>query len=383
MPSSHPLPKNLDRLKALIGTPSVSSIDPDYDMGNLPVIELLANWLDQLGFKTTIQPISKGKANLIARIGEGQGGLVLSGHTDTVPYNADRWQSDPFSLTERENKFFGLGACDMKGFFSLAIEAYLRFQSQKLNKPLTIVATCDEESTMQGAKALTFDQLSCPDACIIGEPTELTPIRMHKSIMMNRLLITGKSGHSSNPDLGINAIDVMTEAMLALNQLKSDYQKSYKKADFAVQSPTMNYGCIHGGDNPNRICHQCALDFDFRGLPGMSNKDVLAEIKERIQPIADEHQAEFAIESLFTGVEPFEQAQDSELVNLTQSLSQKNAEAVAFATEAPFYKHLGIDTIVLGPGSIDQAHQPDEFLAFDQIDPCVTILEGLIGHYCL
>ena len=199
---------------------------------------------------------------------------------------------------------------------------------------------------MQGAHALTLDQLNHPDACVIGEPTELTPIRMHKSIMMNRLLITGKSGHSSNPDLGINAIDVMTEAMLALNQLKSDYQKTYKKADFAVQSPTMNYGCIHGGDNPNRICHQCALDFDFRGLPGMSNKD-------------------------------------SELVNLTQSLSQKTAEAVAFATEAPFYKHLGIDTIVLGPGSIDQAHQPDEFLAFDQIDPCVTILEKLIGHYCL
>jgi acetylornithine deacetylase len=132
MPSSHPLPKNLDRLKALIGTPSVSSIDSDYDMGNLPVIELLANWLDPLGFKTTIQPVSKGKANLIARIGEGQGGLVLSGHTDTVPYNADRWQSDPFSLTERENKFFGLGACDMKGFFSLAIEASLRFSGPKI-----------------------------------------------------------------------------------------------------------------------------------------------------------------------------------------------------------------------------------------------------------
>lgn len=352
-------------------------------MGNLPVIELLANWLDDVGFSTHIQPVGKNKANLIARIGEGKGGLILSGHTDTVPYNADRWQSDPFNLTERDNKLFGLGSCDMKGFFSLAIEAYLRLQDQPFKKPLTLVATCDEESTMSGAHALTLEQLGFPDACIIGEPTELTPIRMHKSIMMNRLTITGRSGHSSNPDLGINAIDAMTDAMMALNSLKADYQKTYQEAAFAVQSPTMNFGCIHGGDNPNRICHQCALDFDFRGLPGMSNQDVLAEIRKQIQPIAEKHQAEFAIESLFGGVEPFEQHAESGLVLLAEDLTHKTAEAVAFATEAPFYKQMGIDTLVMGPGSIDQAHQPDEFLAFDQIEPCVTMLEKLIGHYCL
>lgn len=377
------IPQLHERLIHLIGTPSVSSVDPSFDMGNQPVIDMLANWLNDLGFQVNVYPIARGKANLVAHYGEGTGGLVFSGHTDTVPCNPEKWQSDPFVLKERNNRFYGLGSCDMKGFFSLAIEAFLAVNDQPFKHPFTIVATCDEECTMQGAKALTLEHVNHPKAVIIGEPTNLSPIRMHKGIMMNRLSIMGKSGHSSDPSLGVNALDIMSDVLASLKAYRQELAESYEHTAFAVTKPTLNLGCIHGGDNPNRICHQCALDFDFRALPGMSNDAIRSDIETRINPIIEQAGATLSWTQLFDGVEPFEQAADSTLVALAESASGADAQAVAFGTEAPFYKALGIDTIVLGPGSIDQAHQPDEFLAFDQINKGVTLLRQFIQHYCL
>ena len=379
------LPKLKQRLQQLLSSASVSSVSPEWDMGNLTVIQLLASWFESLGFTIEIQALAEGKANLIATLGSGEGGLVLSGHSDTVPFNESLWQYNPLNATEADNRFYGLGSCDMKGFFALIIEAVLPLieSGVELKQPLIILATADEESSMSGAKALSLASLKKPRAAIIGEPTSLKPIHSHKSIMMHALEIQGQSGHSSNPALGHSALDAMSDVLNELRNFRQELAANFQNPHFEVQNPTLNLGCIHGGDNPNRICNHCALHFDFRGLPGMNNREVLRAIEKRLAPIATTHQVKFEYRSLFGGVEAFLQDKDSELIQLVEKLTAKESGAVAFATEAPFLKEMQINTVVLGPGSIDQAHQPNEYLALDQIKPTVTILQDLIKHYCL
>ena len=375
----------ISRLQTLIAHNSISSVLPEYDKSNLPVINTLAEWFSTLGFSCEILPLEgfPGKANLIATLGRGDGGLVLSGHTDTVPCNPERWQSDPFTLTERNGRFYGLGTCDMKGFFALILEALQHYQASEFKQPLIILATADEESSMCGARALAQQGKPKARYAVVGEPTSLKPIRMHKGIMMESVRLTGKAGHSSNPELGINALDAMVPVMNELMNLRRDLADRYQNAHFAVQVPTLNLGCIHGGDNPNRICGSCELAFDLRTLPGMSNDDLRDEIRQRLNPIAEQNRVEFSFEPLFPGVNSFETAATSPLVQAAERLTGHTSAAVNYATEAPFLQDLGIDTIVLGPGNIDQAHQVDEYLAQDQIEPCVTLLRGLIEHFCL
>jgi acetylornithine deacetylase len=189
----------LQQLSQLVATPSVSSTDPLWDQGNRAVIDLLAGWLSDMGFRTEIQEVAADgvKANLIATLGSGPGGLVLAGHTDTVPFDEGRWQSDPLGLTERDNRLYGLGSTDMKGFFPLAIAAAGAFLDKPLKQPLILLATADEESSMNGARALAAAGRPKARAAIIGEPTSLRPVRMHKGIMMEAVRVTGKAGHSS------------------------------------------------------------------------------------------------------------------------------------------------------------------------------------------
>jgi acetylornithine deacetylase len=375
----------ISRLTTLIAHNSISSVLPEYDESNLPVINTLAQWFSELGFACEILPLEgfPGKANLIATLGRGDGGLVLSGHTDTVPCNPERWQSDPFTLTERDGRFYGLGTCDMKGFFALVLEALKHYQASDFKQPLIILATADEESSMCGARALAQQGKPKARYAVVGEPTSLKPIRMHKGIMMESVRLTGKAGHSSNPDLGINALDAMVPVMNELMNLRRDLAGRYQNAHFAVQVPTLNLGCIHGGDNPNRICGSCELAFDLRTLPGMSNDDLREEIRQRLNPIAEQNRVEFSFEPLFPGVNSFETVATSPLVQAAERLTGHTSAAVNYATEAPFLQELGIDTIVLGPGNIDQAHQVDEYLAQDQIEPCVELLRGLIERFCL
>ena len=377
------IPPLKQRISELISEVSVSSVSPQWDMSNLGVIHLLASWFQNLGFDTEIQALADGKANLIATLGSGPGGLVLSGHTDTVPFNESSWQHPPLELTEHNQRFYGLGTADMKSFFALIIEAVLPLLDKNFKEPLIILATADEESSMSGARALANSSLPKARAAIIGEPTSLKPIHMHKSIMMNALKITGQSGHSSNPELGRNALDAMHDVITTLKTFRSELEQKHHNSAFEIAVPTLNLGCIHGGDNPNRICNSCELHFDFRGLPGMSNNEIRQQILEKVQPVANAHQVELNFEELFEGVEAFQQEQDSDLVKKAEKLTGYGSEAVAFATEAPFLKQLGMETIILGPGSIDQAHQPDEYIALDQITPSVELIRQFIGHYCI
>lgn len=378
-------PDLVTMLSQLIASPSVSCTQPDWDQSNLPVIELLEGWLSHLGFDTEVMPIAgrPGKANLIATLGKGPGGLVLSGHTDTVPFNAQRWQSDPFKLTEKENRFYGLGTCDMKGFFPIAIEAAKKFLDQSLKQPLIILATADEESSMSGARALATSGKPKARYAIIGEPTGMKPIYMHKGMMMESVRIEGKAGHSSDPSLGANALDAMHAVLSELIAFRNEMKQNHRNSVFKIAEPTLNLGCIHGGDNPNRICGNCELEYDLRPLPGMSLDNLREDVSKRLAPLAHQFGVNITTEALFPGIPAFANQRDSDLVRMAEKLTGFQAESVAFGTEAPFMQDLGMDTIVMGPGSIDQAHQPDEYLAFDQIKPTVAILEKMITQYCL
>lgn len=379
------VPKPFEILRALVASPSVSCSDAQLDMGNRGVIDLLANWLESLGFAVEILQLASNpnKANLIATLGSGPGGLVLAGHTDTVPYDHDKWQSDPFKLIEHDQRWYGLGATDMKGFFAVVIEAVKTFVDTPLQQPLIILATADEESSMNGARELV--ELGKPKArfALIGEPTDLKPARLHKGIMMESLVINGRSGHSSDPSLGNSALEAMHEAMQILLDYRGELQTRYRNAAFHVEVPTLNLGCIHGGDSPNRICGECELHFDLRPLPGMQIEELRTTIQQKLQPLAERKRVNIELRSLFAGVNPFEQKSDSELVKSVEQLTGHSSQAVGFATEAPFMQQLGMDTVICGPGSIDQAHQPDEFIDTAQLQPAIDLIRSLIKKFCV
>ncbi|HMY81380.1 MAG TPA: acetylornithine deacetylase [Agitococcus sp.] len=373
----------LQQLSQLVALPSVSCTDPNIDQGNQAVIDLLASWLSQFGFNCEIMPISVGKANLIATLGSGSGGLVLAGHTDTVPCDAQLWASDPFKVSERNGNLYGLGIADMKGFFPAVLNAAQAFSKSKLKAPLIIIATCDEESSMAGAKALV--EASKPQArfALIGEPTSLKPIRLHKGVMMERVKILGNSGHSSDPSLGNNALDAMTLVMSDLMAFRAEMQKKYHNPAFTIPYPTLNLGCIHGGDNPNRICGQCELQFDLRPLPDMNMDDIRQQIAQRLKRIALQQQIQIEYEAIFEGTPPAETPADSPFVKMVERLTQSESGSVAFGTEAPYFRQLGMDTIILGAGSIETAHQPNEYLPIKNISPLLLWLKQLIHHYCV
>jgi len=378
------LPSTREMIAQLIATPSVSCYHADLDMSNRAVIDLLADWMETRGFEVEIQAIDKAKFNLIATTGSGSDGLVLSGHTDTVPCDPDLWLSDPFQLIEKDNRLYGLGSCDMKSFLALALQSSQSFDLDKLKRPLTIVATADEESTMSGAKLIADNGKKLGRYCVIGEPTGLQPIRQHKGVLSESIRFTGRSGHASNPALGNNALEAMHEFIGELLRYRDGLQKQYNDPAFAIPTPTLNLGHIHGGDNSNRICGACELLVDIRFLPGMSFDTLHADIGELVAGVAERRG--LTGECLIIGDEgtpAMDTAEASEIAQYLKFLTGKSASSVAFGTEAPYYNSMQTETIVIGPGSIDQAHQPDEYLPIDQIDPTIDMLKQLIHRFCV
>lgn len=374
-----------NQVQQLIASPSVSSITATWDQSNEQVIDLLANWFSSRGFHVEKLPVpnSTGKYNLIANYGKGEDGLVLSGHTDTVPFDEHGWASDPFSLTEKNDRWYGLGTADMKSFFALVLVALDDIDLEQLKHPLTIIATADEESTMCGAKALLDLNRDLGRHVIIGEPTSLKPIRMHKGVAMDSIKLTGQSGHSSNPGLGNNALEGMHTAIQVLMDWRAQLQQRYQNPMFEVAVPTVNLGHIHGGDNPNRICGECELHFDIRPLPGMDLDALRAELDSALAKRLVDSQLKLEHRILFDGVPAMETSANADIIKTVEKLTGYQADAVAFGTEGPYFNRMGMDTVILGPGSIDQAHQPNEFMALEQIDPFVNLLKRLIHKYCL
>ncbi len=354
-------------------------------MGDRAVIDLLAGWIEDLGFRVGVTPVdeTRGKYNLVATLGQGDGGLVLSGHADTVPYDQARWRYDPFVLTESEEKLYGLGTSDMKSFLALTVEAARDIDPATLRKPLVILATADEETGMAGAKTLAASGTAPGRYAVIGEPTGLRPVRMHKGITMEAVRIQGRSGHSSDPALGASALEAMHQVIAELLAWREELQATHRNPLFTVPFPTLNLGHIHGGDNPNRICGDCELQLDLRPLPGMSLTTLREVLRERVRHAVQNDNVQVSIEALFQGIPAMETEAQSTIVRAAESLTGRPAEAVAFATEAPYFGQLGMETIVLGPGDIAQAHQSDEFINMDRLEPTVQLLRKLIRQFCV
>ncbi|MDG4594490.1 MAG: acetylornithine deacetylase [Candidatus Contendobacter sp.] len=374
----------LDRIRQLIATPSVSSVSPSFDQSNRPVIDLLAGWLEDAGFAVRIDllPGQPDKANLVATLGHGPGGLVLAGHTDTVPFDAGRWRYDPFGGTVADGRIYGLGAADMKSFLALAIAAAAEFRANDLRQPLVILATADEESSMAGARTLAAAGRPLGRHALIGEPTGLKPVRLHKGILMEAIRLEGKSGHSSNPALGVNALEGMHRVIGELLRWRRELQARYRNPLFEVATPTLNLGRIHGGDNPNRICADCELHIDIRPLPGMTLAGVRDELHGRLTGLLADSGLGLSFLPLFEGIEAMETPATAAIVRATEELTGAAAGAVGFGTEGPYLNALGMETVILGPGGVECAHQPDEFLSLAMIEPTLKLLRGLIGRFC-
>jgi acetylornithine deacetylase len=379
------LPDFTNALTQLIASPSISSTQSSWDQGNHEIISLLATWFEQLGFNIDIQavPDTRNKFNLLATLGQGEGGLLLAGHSDTVPFDQHSWHSDPLKLASKDDKFYGLGTCDMKGFFAFILQACRGLEAKTLKKPLYVLATADEETTMAGARFFAQSQAIKPDVAIIGEPTNLVPVTMHKGHMSHQIRVQGQAGHSSRPDKGVNAIEIMHQVISQLLTLKQTLAKQYQNSKFDLPCPTLNFGAIVGGDNANRICGFCSLDIDMRSLPGMEDQELEAWLAQALAPLATKYPGRINFSELHPSSPSFEQKKPSQLLTLAEQISGHACCAVNYATEAPYIQQLGCQTLVMGPGSIEQAHQANEYLEFSEIDKTQQMLISMIQHYCL
>ncbi len=378
-----PLPTFAERLREIVSLNSISSEEPELDQSNESVIRCLERWLRELGFDVTLIKVKEKplKYDLLARLGEGDGGLLLSGHTDTVPADPASWKSAPLSLTETEDRYTGLGSIDMKGFFAFAADAAASFSGKKLREPLYILATSDEETTMNGAKAFMEQASIRPRAVIIGEPTSLTPVYKHKGYMAFRVIAHGRRAHSSNPAEGINAIEIMHRAIAGIMKFRNSLKK-FRSSDFKVPEPTLNIGIIRGGDSPNSVPDTCVMQFDVRPTELTPVDFIEKEVRKAIAQSAGEYSGSIEIEDLYPPLPAFGGGKDQPVVRKLAELSGNEPVTVGYATEAGLLSALTQNTVVFGAGNISNAHQPDEYLLKKEIEPMSRILREIISLIC-
>lgn len=378
------LPPLEQMIRRLVATPSVSSLQPALDQGNGAVCALLADWLEPLGFRVELKPVPglPGKLNLVARAGGGEDGLVVAGHTDTVPCDAARWRVDPFAGELRDGRLYGLGSADMKSFLAVAAHAAARVDLGRLARPLVLLGTADEESGMGGAKALVAAGERLGARVLVGEPTGLKPINRHKGVLMERIRITGRSGHASDPAAGLNAIDGAMAAITALHDFVDHLATELPDLGFPVPGPTVNVGAIRGGDNPNRICASCELDVDLRLVPGMTLASARQGLRNGVTRMLEG--SGFALEfvPLFAGVEPLAPRDGHALAEACEQAAGHACGAVNFGTEGPLYQQLDMEAVICGPGEIAVAHQPDESIELAEAARAVDMVEALIRRFC-
>lgn len=386
---ARPRPATVDILRRLI------AFDTTSRNSNLELIEFIRDSLRDHGVESRLMLDGGGrKANLYATLGANQklGGLMLSGHTDTVPVDDQNWHSDPFGLAERDAKLFGRGACDMKGFIAVALSLVPLFQEASRQRPLHLGFTFDEEVGCIGAGQLA-DQLRGmairPAYCIIGEPTSMRVVDGHKGRFAMRCHVHGVEGHSAYPDQACNAVETAAEMIAYLRQMGRRLRRD-GPLDAAFDPPhsTLQTGTIHGGTALNIVPRQCSFEFEIRNLP---NQDPLALVGEFKAYVAEQVLPEMRRSAAGAGIE-FEQLShvpglmadlDHDFVKSVLAASGGNAtHKVSFGTEAGLYQRSGIPTVVCGPGDIAQAHRPDEFVPLDQLARCETFLLRMAKTIC-
>ena len=372
-----------DLLGELIALPTVSADS------NLEMIALLANRLRDHGAHVEIQTDDTGsKANLLARIGpEEPGGLMLSGHTDVVPVEDQDWTSDPFEMRKDDGKLFGRGTCDMKGFIAAAVAMAPRFAEQDLRRPITFAFTHDEEVGCLGARNLQDilrDHETRPAMAIIGEPTEMRIIEGHKGCCEYTTRFTGMEGHGSRPELGVNAVEYASRYIGRLLDLREHLRhRAPPGSMFEPPWTTINIGRMTGGHAHNVIPGLAEVDWEIRPVQDSDQLFVREEIERyvrntllpamhRVDPTAT---IEMEVIGEVAGLEPMDHNAARDLV--ARLTGANGTDLVSFGTEAGLFQQLGMSAVICGPGSIAQAHKPDEFIEMDQLVQCLSMLDKL------
>jgi acetylornithine deacetylase len=357
---------------------------------NLELIQWVEGYLAHLGVPSRRVPNADGtKANLMATIGPAvEGGVVLSGHTDVVPVDGQPWSTDPFQVVERDGRLYGRGTCDMKGFLALALAAAPELAKAQLARPVHLAFSYDEEIGCLGAPAMIeriADELPKPAFVVVGEPTNMEAVNGHKGIATYHVTVTGREAHSSQPHLGVSAVMEATKLMASLNALAAKLEAEADPASpFTPKWPTLTIGMVHGGTAHNIIARECTFVFDLRCPAPLTPQTIIAPFLAEAAAMdralkARAPEAGVAVE-LHTNVPPFAPEPDGAAEAFARRLTGDNGppRVVAFAAEAGQFQGAGFSTVICGPGSIDQAHQPDEYVEVSQMQRGAQFMRRLI-----
>lgn len=359
---------------------------------NLALIETVRDWLKGQGVDAwLVHNAERTKANLFATLpaadGGVQGGVVLSGHTDVVPIDGQDWDSDPFKLVERDGNLYGRGAADMKGFIAAALAMTPEFLAMPRKKPIHLAFSYDEEVGCVGAPYMLADLQERgirPEGCVVGEPTGMQVVVAHKGINLFRCRVHGKAAHSSLTPRGCNAIEYAARLICRIRDI-ADAMKAKGPYDefFDVPFSTMTTNRIHGGIAVNTIPALCEFDYEFRNLPGVSTDEIQSQVEQYVRDEllpkmrAEYEDADIEIET-GAAAPALEASEQAAITQLVRSLTQDRAvRKVAYGTEAGLFQGIGIPTVVCGPGHIEQAHKPNEYVALDQLADSERFLRRL------
>ena len=367
-----------DTLARLVAYPTVS------DQPVTGIAAYLADRADALGMRVErLESPQPGKCNVVCSVGpQGTDGLVLSGHMDVVPVEGQPWSSDPFTLTRRGERLHGRGACDMKAFLAATLEGLATLDLRRLERELVLVWTHDEEVGCLGSRALV-EQLAgrpLPGLALIGEPTGFEILRMHPGHAAARITCAGRAAHSSKPDLGSNAIRLAARVLDALEQLAEDWRRDVRFAEM-LERPfvVMNVARIQGGSAINIVPDRCVIEVGFRPLPGMSPEALFEALSERARAVAPD-----AVTAELLRVTPsMLTPEGTRLEALLRPHARSEAlGAASFATDGGNLERLGMRTLVFGPGSIDVAHQADEYVPVDELRRAVDVVAEVVARAC-
>lgn len=379
----------LQRTQGLLA--DLVGFDTTSSRSNLELIDYVVTYLRDLGVAAQLYPDANGdKANLFATIGPPvDGGVVLSGHTDVVPVQGQRWSSDPFTLKERGDRLYGRGACDMKGFIAAALALVPTFLRERLTVPLHLALSFDEETGCRGVPLMLAHigrDLPRPRIAIIGEPTEMRIVAGHKAGCEYTTTVRGRAGHASAPHKAVNAVSYAAKLVSYLDRAAAE-----RAAEAAAESPfdppftTVSVGVLQGGSAVNIVPDECSFRWEVRPLPGEDLHAVAhgvaeyarTELLPRMHAVAPEASITTTHDVDYPG---FRFDPDSAAVRLLRQLTDASeTRVVSFGTEAGLFEAAGISAAVCGPGSIEQAHKPDEFIRREQLAACVAFMDRLRG----
>jgi acetylornithine deacetylase len=361
---------------------------------NLELIGFVQDYLAKLGIDSRLVPDATGtKANLYATLGpQDRPGIALSGHTDVVPVDGQEWSSDPWRATRRNGRLFGRGACDMKGFIGIVLACVPEFLRRGLHTPIHLALSYDEEIGCVGVRRL-LDLLRGmpvrPKACIIGEPTDMKVTVGHKGKKSVRCHVRGFEAHSSLAPRAVNAVELAAEAIVYLRGMANRFAAEGPfDGDYDVAHTTVHTGVVHGGTALNIVPKDCYFDFEFRFLPGQDAEAMFEEVRRFAEGTLQPAMRKIAADTGFSWQElssfpGLATPVDSEIVELAKALSGGNSTVkVAFGTEGGLFHETGIPAIICGPGSIDQAHKPNEWVTLEQLALCETFMRRLMDRVC-